>query len=156
MIFGHIKQLSDAEKLYPSVIAKALRYLEKTDFTTLEPGRYDIDGDKMFALVQKVVTKPKNDGKPETHRKYIDVQYLVRGNEWIGATIDCGQFPIVEDLLAEKDLAFYGNVSGETNLEFTPGSFGVFFPTDIHRPLSGNGKEEEILKVVIKIAVELI
>ncbi|MDD5435916.1 MAG: YhcH/YjgK/YiaL family protein, partial [Nitrospira sp.] len=65
-------------------IETALNYLQDTDLSNLKPGRYEIDGSDIFALMQNYETKPKENGFWEAHRKYIDIQYVIKGTELIG------------------------------------------------------------------------
>jgi hypothetical protein len=53
-------------------------------FSKVEPGRIEIDGNAIFALIQEYQTVPSEEKKPEAHRKYIDVQYVFQGSEIIG------------------------------------------------------------------------
>ena len=62
--------------------AQAFKFLRTVDGTQA-PGRHEIDGDRVFALVQKYATKPVESALFEAHRKYIDVQYVHRGRETI-------------------------------------------------------------------------
>ena len=61
-----------------------LEYINSTDFNKLECGRYEILGDNVYAVVQDYLTKPEAEGTFEAHRKYIDIQYVVAGEEKIG------------------------------------------------------------------------
>jgi YhcH/YjgK/YiaL family protein len=63
-----------------SRISKALDYIINTDLINLEPGKYDIDKENIFALINEYQTKPESEGKLEAHRKYIDVQYVIDGD----------------------------------------------------------------------------
>src|SRR5205085_4696393 len=65
-------------------LATALRYLQSTDLDAIQPGRYEVDGSRLFVLVQQYDTKPKEKGFWEAHRNYIDVQYVHQGVELIG------------------------------------------------------------------------
>ncbi|MGD0519521.1 MAG: YhcH/YjgK/YiaL family protein, partial [Thermoguttaceae bacterium] len=55
-------------------IKRALNYIQLTDLLTLNVGRYEIEGPSMFVLVQEYATKPKDQGRWEAHRRYIDLQ----------------------------------------------------------------------------------
>ena len=139
---------------YPAAVVKALEYLKANDFKNMEPGRYDIDGDKMYALVQNLTTEPVEKRKPEGHLDYIDVQYLVAGEEVIGCVPDTGKFPKNE--VEGKDMIYFQDVSGETFVNMVPGDFCVFFPSDIHRPGVQVNESMTVRKVVVKISTELI
>ena len=81
-----VDRIENAE-LYTALsprIAMALRALRDTDLATREVGRYELDGDRVFALIHRYETKPVEKGIWEAHRKYIDVQYVARGDEQKG------------------------------------------------------------------------
>ena len=76
-------KLSQANQYCPlnTRIEKALRYLQETDFGTISDGRHEIDGDNLFVLVSSYQTKSPVGALPEGHRRYIDLQYLLSGEE---------------------------------------------------------------------------
>lgn len=120
-------------------------------------GRYEITGDKLFALVQSYDTRDINQGKLEMHRKFIDIQTLLVGSErmFYGAA---GTLELCEEYSPENDAAFYKYDSGKT-LEYvlTPGVFTVFFPEEGHMPgIALKSGSAPVKKVVIKIAAELL
>ena len=86
-------------------IKAALEYISKTDFSAMEPGRYELDGSNMFALVQAYDSIPIEQGKWECHKKYIDIQYIAEGVEQIGCN-NIGQMKITTEYNPEKDIAF--------------------------------------------------
>lgn len=151
MIFGNVKNSSNAEKIYPEPIRKVINYLKYTDFESMEPGNYEIEGKDIYAQVIDLVTKGKHAAKPEVHRKYVDVQFLVYGEELIGFAIDTGKNKVAQELLSERDIIFYEDMENEMNLIMKPGSFAVFFPEDVHRPGCTYQKEGAIRKVVVKV-----
>ena len=61
-------------------LAKGLNLLRETDFSTMEAGKYEVDGKDLFYMIQSYQSKEKND-TPEAHRKYIDIQYVLSGEE---------------------------------------------------------------------------
>lgn len=131
-------------------LAKALDYLAKTDFTKVEPGKYELDGAKLFALVQQVETKPKEEKQFEAHRKYIDVQFIVSGVEQMGyAHISTLKTSQAYD--ADKDAEMLRG-TGDF-ITATPGTFIVFFPEDAHMPCVAMGKSAPVRKVVVKVVV---
>ena len=81
-----VDELENAPQYYElgTSIEKALRYLQDTDFNQVKPGRYDIDGDTVYALVQEYDSKPKSEGFWEAHHAYLDVQYVASGAEHMG------------------------------------------------------------------------
>jgi YhcH/YjgK/YiaL family protein len=106
--------------------------------------------DKVFANIQTYMTKPLEGGSMEAHKKYIDVQYIVSGEEWIGWAPFGGQ-KVVTPFDAGKDIGFY---SGETSLlHLRAGMFAIFFPQDAHMPCRFIKTACEVKKIVVKVAV---
>ena len=140
-------------QLYKSInerIAKGFDFLRTTDLDSLPSGKHDIEGDTIFALVQEYQTKPLNECKLESHKKYIDIQYVIRGEEMMGVTIQNNQ-KIIE-VNEEKDYTFY---EGNTSLVLvSKGMFTIFFPDDLHQPCVQTESAAEVKKVVIKVMIE--
>jgi len=133
-------------------IKTALEYLSKTDFSSMQPGRYELDGNNLFVLVQMYDSLPKDQGKWECHRKYIDIQYIAEGAEQIGFT-NVGTMKVTTEYNPEKDVAF---LSGDGDyVTLTKGCYGIFFPQDAHQPkIALNNKPGAVKKVVVKIKVD--
>ncbi len=131
-------------------IAKGFDFLRTTDLDSLSSGKHDIDGDTIFALVQEYQTKPLNECKLESHKKYIDIQYVIRGEEMMGVTTQNNQ-KIIE-INEEKDYTFY---EGNTSLVLvSKGMFTIFFPDDLHQPCVQIESDAEVKKVVIKVLIK--
>ena len=131
-------------------IAAAYQYLEQADILHAEPGRHDLDGDRVFALIQDYTTKPVAEGRWERHHRYIDLQYVASGEELIGYA------PVARLALApydaERDIAF---LEGDGSLVHMPaGHAMLLWPDDAHMPGIACGEPAAVRKVVIKIAVE--
>lgn len=133
-------------------IKTALDYLAKTDFSSMEAGRTEIDGNNLYVLVQKYDSIPKEQGKWECHRKYIDIQFIAGGVEQIGfGNID--NMKVITEYNPEKDITF---LSGEGNyVTLVKNSYCIFFPQDAHQPkVALNNVPVPVIKVVIKIKVD--
>lgn len=129
----------------------ALEALANRDFTESPPGRVEIDGDDVFALVQDYETRTRTPADPwEAHRRYIDVQYIAAGTETMG-------FAPVNELRErqpydpDKDCALY---SGDGDfVTVRRGMFVVFFPWDAHLPGLAAPDPAGVRKVVVKVAL---
>lgn len=152
MIFSSFASGDDTSK-YPAGIKLALTYLKDKDFQAMEPGTYPIKGKQVYAMVMDMDTLPVEEKKPETHVQYIDVQYLVHGEEKLGFLPDIKQYPIISSD-REKDIYFYGSVQNESFVISKPGSYAIFFPNDIHRPGCMVNSPMRIRKVVVKIRID--
>ena len=133
-----------------SGLERGIEYLSTQDLQGLEVGRYPIEGDRVFALVQEYDSKPLEEGKYETHRKYIDIQYIVSGREFIGYT-NVVNLKSLDSYDGEKDIQFFAGEGDLVRLE--AGMFAVFFPEDAHMPCISVDGPEAVKKVVIKVAV---
>lgn len=129
-------------------LKQTFEYLAATDLKALAPGRYEIDGEKIFVKVMEGDLRQEEDALLEVHDKYIDVQVLVSGNvEKIGwrERRECreprGSFDAQEDILFFEDRS-------QSFFEIKPGQFVVFWPEDAHAPMIGNGR---VKKVVVKV-----
>lgn len=140
---------------YPEPIRTAIEYLKAHDFTAMAPGVYEIQGQDIYAQVFDVTTGPRQEKKPEVHRTYIDVQYLVSGEEFLGFAPDKGHSKIVEQH-PEKDLYFCDQAPDEVLMKALPGSYTIFFTNDIHCPGVMVDKPMTIRKVVVKVRQSMI
>ncbi len=151
MFIGTLDTLAEQGKVLPAVVVKALEEVRKRQAATLEPGRYEIDGETLFFLVQDVRTKPVAEGRPEAHRSFADVQLVLSGEERYGVSpAEPGLNP-TEESWEEKDLAFFPKPARESYIDLFPGMFAVFYPGELHRPGCAVGEPAAVRKVVIKI-----
>ena len=97
MIFSSIKNGDSFEK-YPAAIQTALEYLKSHDFAAMEPGVYEIQGKDIYAQVFDAMTEDVADRRPESHEKYLDVQFLVSGRERLGFTKNTGNYKVAEHI----------------------------------------------------------
>ena len=139
--------------LYNSIskrIAKGFDFLLHTDLEAIPSGKHDIEGDTIFALVQEYQTKPLIECKLESHKKYIDIQYVIRGEEFMGITTQNNQTILEQN--EDKDYTFY---EGTTSLvRVSKGMFTIFFPDDLHQPCVQTESVSEVKKVVIKVLIQ--
>lgn len=152
MILGFIQHIDKEKTIYPAALQKGLEYIKNTDFSALPAGKYPIDGDKMFALVSEYMPEAKELRKAETHEKYIDIQYIVSGEEIMGVAPLSTTAEVLEDCLAERDAIFYKKFANEIDVQTCEGMYILFFPWDIHRPNCISRPGVKVRKVVLKIA----
>ena len=131
---------------------KAFEYLAHTDLTKLEKGKYEIDGTDIFAIVNEYETVDASREQMESHKKYIDLQYMVKGVELMGHDFLQQQAPSkVYD--EEKDFMLFAEQPAFFS-KLEQHHFAIFFPTDLHMPNIMNGKSMQVKKVVVKISVK--
>ena len=158
MIVGNINEIDSDFIHYPEHIRKALDFLRAHDFSKMEDGRYPIEGDRSFAMLQRYDTKPVADCRPEAHRKYIDIQYIVKVGECLGWCPVSPDLVTVDPYDEQKDVVFYQKLVPDSNLVLSEGVFAVLFPLDVHRPCAAlEGQEASaVTKIVVKIDVDLV
>lgn len=127
----------------------AFAWLKKQDLASLENGRYEIDGDALYAMVMTVENVGHDAARLEGHRRYIDIQAAVQGKDEIGWSL-LGALERASDGYDEgKDVQFFAGAP-DVWLPVETGSFCLLFPHDLHAPCAGVGP---LKKVVVKVAV---
>ncbi len=108
------------------LLDKAFSYLKKTNLDTISVGKHVINGDSVFASVTEIPTKSFEDTKWEFHKKYIDIQYVIKGKEKMGTT-PVESLSITTPYNETKDVGF-GDASNGKFYIAEPGTFLIFFP----------------------------
>ncbi|MHC4287264.1 MAG: NanQ anomerase/TabA/YiaL family protein [Planctomycetota bacterium] len=134
-------------------IAIGLGLLNEDSVCNAAPGKYDVDGENLFYIVDEYETKPVQEGRLEIHRKYLDIQYIVSGEECIGvAPLEGLTEETVYD--GKRDLAFYKFEPSMSKLHLKQGMFAIFWPNEPHMPGRSINKTEMVKKIVVKIRME--
>lgn len=155
MIFSTVTATQEL-RCYPAAIQKAVEYVLNTDFSVLPDGRQEIDGERMFANLFHLTSKPVEETHPEAHKEYIDVQFWLSGEELCGVAPYQAGAACVEAREGE-DLYFYQFFPDEAFLYAKPGCFAVFFPNDAHRPgVCTEAGPITYRKVVVKVSTALL
>jgi len=132
-------------------IATALEVIKDPDIVGKADGRYDIDGDNLYYMVQRYSTAPIEEGKIEAHKKYIDVQFVASGCEIIGYA-PIGPLEIDVPYDENADVTFYKN-SDSLSMKICEGMFCVLFPEDGHMPGRACCGLSDVCKIVVKIRI---
>ena len=120
-----------------------------------EPGIRKLLGDDMYVNIHGYDTLPVADCRFESHRRYVDLQYCIRGGEridWELATRLTPEGPFD----AERDVQWYQPAEAGTTVHLLPGRFAIFHPNDAHRPKRADGLHPAVFKLVIKVAHRLV
>jgi YhcH/YjgK/YiaL family protein len=131
---------------------KAFAILADPAIARKPDGRYPVEGDDLYYIVQHYTTKPIDQGRLESHKKYIDIQVLIAGQEILCYSPITG-LEVVDPYDAAKDIMFYlaGTIIAHTRLE--PGIFCLLYPHDAHLPSCQVTCPAAVHKVVLKIRV---
>ncbi|MFA5337537.1 MAG: YhcH/YjgK/YiaL family protein [Candidatus Omnitrophota bacterium] len=127
----------------------AFEFLKKENLKKYREGRYDIIKNNVYALISKAKGRGIKGASLEAHRKYIDIQVALSGEDLIGhkplseCRIKKAEYNAKGDCVFFKDKSnFWFRLKGD--------SFAIFFPHDVHAPLAGSSS---VLKAVIKVRV---
>lgn len=134
--------------------AKAFEILRDKNLSKKDDGKYAVDGENIFYTIQRYATKPLSEGKLEAHRKYIDIQFLLEGQEILGYTPLKG-LTIAEEYNLQKDIAFFNTPEDITKVKLESGLFCILFPNDAHLPCRQLNGPAEVRKVVVKIKMNV-
>lgn len=136
------------------VLARVISYIEQQDLNMLPEGRTEIDGERLYVMLQHPSLKCAEEIRPEAHDRCCDLQLVLKGQEimgyaprqMLGEPLEC---------CPERDISFY---RGErlSPVLIREGMFAVFFPEDVHAPCIQAGSCREVTKAVFKIRLPLL
>jgi len=131
--------------------AQAFKWLEQ--FTLEIPvGRYPLGGEELFALVQSYDTVLPAAKKFESHRRYLDIQYVAAGAETM-LYIPISDLQPTMEYDEQKDILLYAEPDRASAFTLLPGCFAIFYPQDGHKPGVIWQSPTQVRKVVLKVAV---
>lgn len=162
MVFDSLEHF-ECYKSLGDRIATALKFLRDPETASLEPPgfgtdhslRHEIDGDNVFALVQRYRTKSPTDAFWEAHRLHIDVQCVIEGAEMMGC-LPLNQSRVVRAYDSARDFTQLEPLPSKSPafLSVRAGMFAIFFPHDVHMPgLSVDESPSDVKKIVVKVRV---
>ncbi len=148
MIVDTLEQCERYRHLHPG-FAAAFDFATSRDLGTMAPGRHLIDGDRLYVSIDNTEGRGRTDARLESHRRYIDIQLTLAGDEEIGwhplSLCRAPAAPFDE----QRDIRFYDDAP-DSWVAVPPGRFAIFFVEDAHAPLGGTGP---LRKAIFKIAV---
>ena len=145
MILDTLARSDRYTSLHPS-LSRAFDVLATRDLRSLEPGRHDLDGDRMYISDHRE-GRGHEGARLEVHRRYLDVQLTIDGCDEIGwmPLNECRGATAAYD--PSKDIQVFGDLP-RTWVAVPAGYFAIFFPHDAHAPLAGRGF---VKKAIVKI-----
>jgi YhcH/YjgK/YiaL family protein len=147
MIFDLLDNIASYESMNMD-FKKAINFIKTTDLKSLNIGRYEIDGERIYAMISKEAGLKKEDSQLEIHRRYTDIQIVLSGTDNMGWKPLKRCLKPVSGFDKDEDTGFF-NDDPELFIPVHPGYFVIFFPSDAHMPLIGDG---ELHKIVVKVA----
>lgn len=151
MIYDHISNIALYKGLSPNIVL-GLDFLKQMKPDTAV-GTYQINH-RVKVIVSEYETKMENEFGYEAHKKYIDIQYLLLGEERI-ACLPIERMKETKAYNEESDAAFYAAdlKLQPSYLSLLPGYFAIFFPQDGHKPQLCDDKPQMVKKVVVKVRI---
>jgi biofilm protein TabA len=150
-----VTDLEYVERQLPATLTfrQAVEFLRRTDLLDLPDGNVPIDGKQVYAILQRYRTAHSDAPKFEYHRKYIDVQYILSGEEVIGWAPAAEMTPSF-NYDEQQDVCFGLMEPGKWSaVRLGPGQLAVLWPEDGHAPRLAAGTPVLVRKIVVKIAV---
>ncbi len=149
MIFDHINNIETYKSLSLDLY-EGLKYLQQAS-PDIAPGTYQISP-RVKAIVSEYETKVQNEVGYEAHRKNIDIQYLLKGEERV-ACLPVEKLIETKPYSEEKDAAFFTASIQPIEMTLGDGYFAIFFPQDGHRPQLSVDEPKMVKKVVVKVEI---
>ena len=140
MIFDRIRNFL----LYPNLPKQLLDFVEHAEF---KEGKIEIEGDIIFAIGLNYETKNESEGLWEAHRRYLDIHYIIQGEELVHVSHIDRMKPINE--YQDDFQLFEGKPTHEVLL--TAGDFLVLYPHEVHKTSIINKGVSNVKKFVIKV-----
>lgn len=149
MIIDYLHNLNHYK--FSTPLLKAFEFLQNNDLQNLPEGKHEIEGSKIFALINSYETVEPEKENMESHLIYTDVHYVIKGNEQIGHGF-LQAMPKQKHIDINNDCIIY-DAQPSFYSTLMEGMFAVFFPHDVHMPGIFLQKKCLVKKVVIKVAL---
>ncbi len=152
MIYGELREL----KFYKGIsenLDKAIECIESGVYKNGVPGKNEIDGDNVFFNCQTVTTQPIEERFFEGHKKYIDIQIVIKGEEKLGYT---SRSNVIRTSPWNRETDFEKYEGSVDHLfDLNEDTFIILFPEEPHMPLiHGENGPMEIKKAVFKVKIK--
>ena len=129
----------------------AIHYIKNLDKSNLEVGIYSVN-DFLYLSVQEYDTKDEKDCVTESHRKYVDVQWVVKGEEAICVS-DISRLQLEKGYCDDIDVAIWEPSPDMMRMVLTAGGYAVFYPEHAHRGCIAVNNTARVKKIVGKVRI---
>lgn len=155
MLVGDLTR-NDLAKSLPPIFAKICEKLTALNLNALTVGWQDLmDGIRMN--VMEFETTPAEQKQAEMHRKFIDIQLLIAGEEMIEYGVSFPDLTHFDEYREEDDYQLSSVIENKNELILSPNMFAIFLPYEPHKPGNCvNGQNKMLKKLVVKVPVELL
>ena len=140
----------------PKVLADVCDYLNTLDLTLLESGTHQIDENISMNVFTPETALP-SEKKAELHRKFIDIQVLISGEECIEYGVNNPNLKNYTEYNEKDDYQLIDDIPNKSMVKLSPKMAVVFFPYEPHKPCCHyNGNSKQIKKLVVKVPLSLL
>lgn len=153
MIFDKIENLS-RYRLLNKKFNKIIEFISERDLNDIEDGKYIIEEENLYVNIETYNTKKEKEGKLEAHRKYIDLQYIIKGQERFAICDIKDVERIIEEYNSERDIIFFDS-NAKQFIEARSGEFLIFDENCAHMPQLRikDDISDKVKKAVFKIKI---
>jgi len=143
----NLNRYSALNPYFPAAFA-ALKELAEKPFVK---GRHEVDGDNIYVNAIEYDTHPLEGALAEAHVQYIDVMWLVSGQEQLAYYPTPGLKEITMEYDAAGDALLAKVEKDSTLVQFRPGSVVILFPEDAHAPGLDLEGTNHVTKLIAKV-----
>lgn len=153
MLLANIEEKMISDENVKKLIEVGIDYIKNTDLENIKIGNYVIS-DRTIMQVHEYQTKNSAEQNYESHRKHLDLHYMIKGREKIFISKETNP-KLITEYIKERDITFYeSNLSVYNELVLNSGDFLITEINELHKPGCMVDGPENIKKIVLKIEVE--
>jgi len=148
MIFDKIENI-ERYSLPQRSFAKMVKFINAYEETSFQEGKFEIDGSELFGIGLTYNTKNEENCLWEAHRKYIDIHYILEGEEIVHVN-DISNMEVSKLYNEGHDYELFNGEKKE-ELKLKKGSFLILYPNEVHKTSIKNEKSFIVKKNVFKL-----
>lgn len=135
-------------------VDRAVSYLKNIPVSEFDIGKKVTVNENFYYTVQKYLTKSENESKLESHRKYVDIQIMINGEELMDLA-DISRLTVKESYNPEKDVMFWNIPQRMARTTLKAGDSIILYPENAHRGAIIKGNEsQKVVKIVGKVKLQ--
>lgn len=155
MLLGDLSR-ADYAKSLPPVFARLCAKLKDLDLANLPLGWQDLEPN-IRMNVMEFETSEAVGKQAEMHRKFIDIQLLIAGEEMIEYGLAQPNLALYDDYREEEDYQLTPQIEDKNEVVLKPNMFAIFLPYEPHKPGNCvNHNPKSLRKLVVKVPIELL
>lgn len=151
MIVSNIDNFINMKENTKKLLNEGLNYIKNLDFNNLKVGVYNLKNDELIMQVQEYYTDYEKNIDFESHKYYLDVHYIIDGEERILISNENNP-PITVEYDKDRDIIFYdSNIGVLYDNYLKKGDFIVTSVNELHKTRCAVKNSTFVRKIVLKI-----